>query len=328
MKPNKKTRKAFIGLSSPIFWDYRHLAQKVPSDVKSHPNPILESPFGLLLLFDEIYFLCRSLCPQNMRNLDYVHFLDEENLIPDKGESGYFYSLLETLIDKKFNGEEIKFIFNRNIKELKNDWGINWLGKASDHSHQLNIKGLEQLGLFLEGYPGEYELVIDLLVYESLPIKHIEFVTNSFTSKIVQNNSKLSCKSKLVELLLIENIPNYLSVDGPYHPCIEEIREDENLMHFRKFIANQNIPSSKHEIIDIKSSIESSLKEAQDRVFLKYFRDYSFFKSCGKSFCSDILGLFIPGLSTASNIRDKIVNRNIAHKWQSFLVSSRNKVTK
>jgi hypothetical protein len=70
-------RIAYVGLSGPLFYDYGHLATPGPADMQSSPNPILDSPYGLLLLFDELWFLTRSVCPENMRELDYVRFLDE-----------------------------------------------------------------------------------------------------------------------------------------------------------------------------------------------------------------------------------------------------------
>lgn len=73
-------RRAYIGLSTPIGYDYKNQATKTKADTYSSPNPILDSPFGLLLLFDELVFLTRSLCPENMRRLPYVSFLDETNL--------------------------------------------------------------------------------------------------------------------------------------------------------------------------------------------------------------------------------------------------------
>ncbi len=75
-------RIAYIGLSTPISYDYLHYASKASSDTLSSPNPILESPFGLLLLYDEIWFLCRSLYPENMRGLPYIRFLDESGMLP------------------------------------------------------------------------------------------------------------------------------------------------------------------------------------------------------------------------------------------------------
>ena len=74
-------RTAYIGLSYPLLYDYNHQADKSPNDLYSSPNPIIESPLGLMILFDEILFLCRSVCPNNMRQLPYVKFVDE--LYPD-----------------------------------------------------------------------------------------------------------------------------------------------------------------------------------------------------------------------------------------------------
>jgi hypothetical protein len=76
-------RIAYVGLSTPLLYDFQYPARKTKADLSSSPNPILDSPFGLMLLYDEIWVLCRSLCPENMRSLDYVKFLDEEQILPD-----------------------------------------------------------------------------------------------------------------------------------------------------------------------------------------------------------------------------------------------------
>ena len=47
--------KAFVGLSS-------NLAFNEDVTDKGNPNPILESPIGLCLFYDEIWFLDESLC--------------------------------------------------------------------------------------------------------------------------------------------------------------------------------------------------------------------------------------------------------------------------
>jgi hypothetical protein len=55
-------RIGYAGLSTPSFYDYRNPASLGPSDSISSPNPILEDAFGALLLYDELWFLCRSPC--------------------------------------------------------------------------------------------------------------------------------------------------------------------------------------------------------------------------------------------------------------------------
>ena len=55
-----KKRVAYIGISYPLLYDYRHQANKSLNDLSDSPNPIIE-----------------SVCPNNMRNLPYVKFVDE-----------------------------------------------------------------------------------------------------------------------------------------------------------------------------------------------------------------------------------------------------------
>lgn len=72
-----RKRTAYIGISYPLLYDYRHQADKSSNDLLDSPNPIIESPLGLMIFYDEILFLCKSVCPNNMRNLPYVKFVDE-----------------------------------------------------------------------------------------------------------------------------------------------------------------------------------------------------------------------------------------------------------
>ena len=67
-------RKAFIGLSSPIGYNYSNSFESE----KGKPNPLLDSPMGVFLFYDELWFINRRTCPLNCENLPYVKFLDEE----------------------------------------------------------------------------------------------------------------------------------------------------------------------------------------------------------------------------------------------------------
>lgn len=63
-------RIGYIGLSSPIAFDYSNQASRTSNDTTTYssPNPIYMGGLGMLLLYDELWFLCESLCPENMRN--------------------------------------------------------------------------------------------------------------------------------------------------------------------------------------------------------------------------------------------------------------------
>ncbi len=67
-------RKAYIGVSTPIGYDHSSVFRVGIGDVAfpvkepywayynglPYPTPILEAPYGLLLLYDELWFLSRG----------------------------------------------------------------------------------------------------------------------------------------------------------------------------------------------------------------------------------------------------------------------------
>ena len=48
-----KKRTAYIGISYPLLYDYRYQADKSPNDLLDSPNPIIESPLGLMIFYDK-----------------------------------------------------------------------------------------------------------------------------------------------------------------------------------------------------------------------------------------------------------------------------------
>ena len=50
-----KRRIAYIGLSYPLLYDYKNQAEMTENDVTDSPNPIIESPLGLMILYDELF---------------------------------------------------------------------------------------------------------------------------------------------------------------------------------------------------------------------------------------------------------------------------------
>lgn len=56
-------RLAFVGLSGPIGYDYQHSTGLIDPRDSSSPNPVLENVSGLLLCYEDIYFLSRHFCP-------------------------------------------------------------------------------------------------------------------------------------------------------------------------------------------------------------------------------------------------------------------------
>jgi len=68
---------AYIGLSGPVCYDYKNSLNR------KYPNPILEAPLGLMILYDEVVFLDEAVCPKSMRKLEFVKFLSDTKDITD-----------------------------------------------------------------------------------------------------------------------------------------------------------------------------------------------------------------------------------------------------
>ncbi len=320
------SRKALVGTSSPIGYDYRTKATKAKSDLSSSPNPILDSPFGILLFYDELWFFCRSLCPENMRELPYVHFVDEEIGIPENiGQLGW--KELDALKDS----EEWKgLVRSRRIipgrdpfREGFGKYGVTWDNAIDNHTHGLSIGGIEA-----NGNPTEDRLLFDLVLSKSLKLDGFELITNSYTHTMLESPRYSGVPShEISEFMVVQDIPNYLSKMGPYHPVVDEARENQYLIDFRVWAAQAGKSTSIAELKEAKEAVERSIQETQDKLFLRYLDPKSFYKSLGKSVIGDGIGILIPGTSTATTVVEHMLERKEKNviRWQGFLVSMRGK---
>jgi hypothetical protein len=320
-------RRAFVGYSTPLAYDYRNKASKAPSDSddSDSPNPILDSPFGLMILFDEIVFACRSLCPENLRNASFVRFLDEEGLAPDLSDIDYekletAAERLEKLGKQALHAQPQKKVISR-ITTLRQS-GIYWSG-VDNHSREITVGGFAKMGnQTLEN------VALDGLILERLGDDSLELVSNSLLQQFVDIDSSPLGQVKLAELLTINNIHSYQSPLGPYHPVIEEVRADPYISDFRKWLSQQKNSIDAQELKDAKEAVEASLQKAQDELFLKYLDPKGYALNIGKSALLEGLGLLMPGIGLGASVLEEGLRYNEARKirWQGFLVSLRGKI--
>lgn len=346
-------RIAYIGLSAPFCYDYLHYASKAPSDdTPVSPNPILESPFGLLLLYDEIWFLCRSLCPENMREIPYVRFLDESGKLPSLKDIGLIFQPFSgsssEVINKRLGKIQTAEVLNGLYKKIPHvrkeqekkklpvaagDWqipifvemGIDW---TYPHNHTKRLR-IADITIYANSSSPEC-LIFDLIVVERLRNKNIELITNSHSQSWLENPNNPIIKAKFAELLIIDNIPNYLTPEGPYHPCVEKARDNPFLKDFRKWIVSQSITANKKELRDIKSEVEAAIQKSQNEIFLKYLDRKTQYMSIGKTMAGAGADLIVPGLSATASILKEGVNffDKRKRRWQGFIVSLRSLRTK
>ncbi len=311
-----KKRIAYIGLSYPLLYDYHNCATKCKNDMSSSPNPIIDSPLGLMILYDELWFLCKSLCPNNMRSLPYVKFVDE--IFPDISFNNFDDFKNTVTLDNKYSTIS-------GYSDMCHKMNIDYRG-VDGHTH-----GLKICDITTSANGGFDNYIFDLYVLtilQNIAENEVEMISNSKYK--IKSNEMDNTQSELTETIIIKNIPNYLSVHGPYHECIEELRENKYLQDFRKWIITNHSNIQKNEIKDVCCYVEHNIQETKNSVFKKYLEsndNFSCFISTGKTLISTIGGLFIPAISFGdafygikTNVKKSLeVN---AKRWQGFVINA------
>lgn len=316
-----KKRIAYIGISYPLLYDYKHQASKCSNDLSDSPNPIIESPLGLMVFYDEILFLCKSLCPNNMRNLSYVKFVDE--LYPDF----YFKGILESVYETK---RSIKINTNLSYWDMVRLLNVEGWG-VDTHTHALKIGDA-----IISANANEDKFLFDLYVFQALQNLYnddIELITNS---RFVEETFNGGAECEFIDRIIIPEIPNYIGVDGPYHECMEELRENKYIEDFRRWIIEKHHNIQRAEIKEICTDVEHSIRETKETLFRQYLdtnSGYSFFKSTGSTILKTAAGMVCAPISVLDAFAGSIVGGKKcldakSVRWQGFIMDSRNIVKK
>lgn len=212
MKTHTHAGRLLIGVSSPVGYFYLREREM------GRPAPILESPLSYVLLYDEIWFLSRKLCPYNMEHLDFVHFVDEE-LCPEGLPMDALHDF-EKPDYGTFPWEEWKAI-------IMNTIGHRW--NYDNHARQLKFGELSLLPT-----PGQYvNLLVDRHVATSYGMDLVENSANAIWSRhFDENELRLSISEKL----LTSPITSLQTIDGPWHDSMTDLRNDRLLKEYRKKI--------------------------------------------------------------------------------------------
>ena len=317
-----KKRIGYIGLSYPLLYDYKNQASLSKNDLDDSPNPIIESPLGLMILYDELWFLCESICPNNMRNLPYVKFVD-------KMFSDLYYegsdSFIEQVDLKMHRNDALSYTDIINRLNLSNQKRLDICG-LDTHTHTIKI------GSFVaSASSSEYNFVFDMYVFTALRERSdnsIEWIANS-NFKFNEHSSHKEAAT--VEKIVISDIPNYLCADGPYHPCIEELRNNVYLKDFRKWVIENHNAIQNSEINEMCLDVKQKIEETKNQVFKKYLEDnsrYVFFTSTGKTVLKTSAGIVCTPISIADAISGIVIHgkkslQAKSDRWQGFVVDAK-----
>lgn len=313
-----RKRIAYLGLSYPLGYDYHNDDELIEYDLDKTPNPIIESPLGLMILYDELWFLCEGVCPINMRKLPYVKFVDK--MFDDLYFEGF------DLFGDDMN-LSIDFDSQISFKDIRDRMQLSDKFSLDNHS-----RGMKIGNIIRSGNADDYNLLFDIYVLTSLQERNtdsIELVSNSIFR---MNDAVISNKdAEIAEKLIIPNIPNYLSKEGPYHPCMDELRESKYLIDFRKWIIENHNNIQTNEINEICTDVEKIINNTKDKVFNKYLEDnskFAFYSSTGTTILKTGAGIIYAPISVLEAIAQvRLAGKRAleiqADRWQGFVINSR-----
>jgi hypothetical protein len=313
-------RIGYVGLSTPSFYDYGYQATKAPSDTSDSPNPIVEGLFGALLLYDEIWFLCRSLCPDNVRHLPYVKFLDEANGVPSVDPD----SLPDP--DHVFDQAGLEEFSRASgvYQTVRDKARVHWNALADNHTHGLQIG---KISTYANSCSIE-KVLFDMVVVDNLERdsgNKIEFITNSFTSSLFKSGTTTAERLELTEAITISNVPQYLAKAGPYHSAIDEVRESRYLKDFREWISTSAFSAGKKEIQEMRQDVEMQLKQSQESVLRQYLDPRGSYQSYAETVLGMGVDFLIPGVGAIKDFAKLAVEekRKRGMRWQGFILDAR-----
>jgi len=318
-------RRAFIGFSSPIGYSYSIDAPRTRNDQGSSPNPVLFGSMGLFTLYDELWFACESLCPSSMRSLPYVRFLDRDGPAIDLSSVG-FKENIEDIVKKsdRSHPHDVNSMFPNGFGDGMNDY----LGgdfATDNHTHALKFFGIE-----MTGNPAYFQLVTDICLVQRN--KHMEFdlVFNPLTALIGFENMESDGISQVKQLGLAEMVLTFGTLyditgsEGPYHPCIEEIRNDDLILEFRAWMDQQTTRLDNQDIRSIEADVNAKIRDLTRKGLREYVKHENL-AAVGVKLAKDELLGKIPGGSVISTVSDAVAQNVRANedRWKAFIALTR-----
>lgn len=305
-------RKAFVGLSSPIGYNYYYDFEKKIG----RPNPILDSPMGLFLFYDEIWFINRRTCPFNCENLYYVKFLDEEYDLTKLDLEQFSWDNLE--IEKYIPKDKMHITWDIWKPTVELNVGVGKNG-VDNHGRSFNIGKIHATP-----NPTAINLILDDFLANYFGF---ELITNSVTSILANTTTSKKqndLERNLIQFLLCSNIPNFQLIDGPYHVLIEELRTEDLLKEFRKKIDNTTQNRSNEDLNKLKLDLENSMNDYLYGLILKNLDQEQIYKAlCNVTIgqipvLGNIYGALEGGMTVYNNIKDR---KEVG--WIGFVAKSR-----
>ncbi len=273
---------------------------------KGRPAPVLEAPLSYCLLYDEVWFFTRNMCPYNMEGLDFVHFVDEE--LEPKG-------LPKDAIPEKQMGRMGEFPWEEWNEVIDATIGKRW----SDDNHSRPLKFGE---LRLLPTPGNYEnLLVDRYIAAQYGMDLVENTANAIWSKELGQNS---LKMQISERFMNSKIASLQTIDGPWHPMIAELRSDGLLKWYTEHVGEIQDVSKLAEVDTRVQELSDAYEEVVDELAIEHVEWASVYYST-----AEYVGGWIPvagQIAAAGTLLAEVGDKMQARRqdgWVGFLAKAR-----
>ncbi|KOQ71163.1 hypothetical protein [Stenotrophomonas maltophilia] len=266
------TSRIFIGLSGPTFYDYQNTASQTRNDGVGAPNPILENSLALTVFYDEIWFLCESLCPQSLRGHPSTRYLDQEI---DKQPTHVQENVRSALkLPPDYGDDSMREVISRNFDEYwpraENAGAYWWNSKGrriDNHTRPLDILGVHCIANSNSPATLATDIAIHKALEKSLPIT---LSLNSFSQELFAKRFPTqfhptqddNTKARTGSFVINAMVDNCVSIQGPDPMIFDHIATNDYTKQFRRYIAAKNIEDAARSYLDVTAEIRDATAKA------------------------------------------------------------------
>lgn len=236
-------RTAYIGLAGPFGYDY---TDYFDAGTRVVERPIIENQLGLIVFYEEILFLSKSLCPPELHGLPYIKFADED---PQYSKS--IEAAIEHVDYNLFSDIDISMDFKIFASVTDHIIGDSGLGNRIDnHSKYLAMPSNFRYANSMDPRC----IIADMYIGHALNISPYDIIFSSAAIDFLERTHKAEEQEEIALAYLHANssrqitdslaairIPNRYSPDGCYHPSMEALRDIPHLKEYREMLESQDL---------------------------------------------------------------------------------------
>lgn len=276
----------------------------------------------MMILFDEIWFPCRSLCPASMRDLSYVKFISDSEYSTEIDFAEY-----NEITDKFTESVSLDDIFDGGYGSfIKRYYGGD---RVDSHTHEISFGNGK-----ISASPIQKNFILDLLILNKTN-ETFTHALNGLTRKMafpdglewLQNDCEDNAIRVADSALSISSIYDLTGVNGPYHPVLEELREHDFVRSFRTWVRDKTGSLHNRSTEDVLTEMNELASSFSAGALQKAVGSDSL-REISVDLVEGIALDAIPGASTVKTLLDlrKSMREKDVRKVSAFIADSQTKV--